>query len=108
MYLSGDSSVGEAAAPDGRCTPILLMLSFFRLVLGGTSVVYEVSPGKESLFRSLLVSSMEQVVCMFCLRRRGGEIWDGGYALYMFCGTGNKVCRARARLKWARSVGGVG
>ena len=35
LYLSGDSSVGEDAAPDGRCTPILPVVSLFQVVLGG-------------------------------------------------------------------------
>ncbi len=31
-------------------------------------------PGRESLSGSLLVSSMEQVVGMFCMGRRGGQL----------------------------------
>ena len=77
MYLAGDIRVGEAAAPDGRYTPILLMFSLFQVLLGGTCVVYEVGNGKESLAGSLSTSSMEQVVGMLCLGRRGGEL--GGW-----------------------------
>ena len=83
MYLSGDSSVGEAAAPDGRCTPIILVLRLFHVVLGGTCVVYEVGRGRESLSGSLSVSFTEQVLGMFCLGRRGGEMGDGGSVLYL-------------------------
>jgi hypothetical protein len=36
--------VGEADALDGRCTLILLVLSLFLVVLGGTRVVYAVGP----------------------------------------------------------------
>jgi hypothetical protein len=52
------------------------MLGLFQVVLGGTSVVYEVGPRKESLFGSLSGSSMEEVVGMFSLGRRGGEMGD--------------------------------
>ena len=38
-YLVEDMSVGEAAAPDGRCIPMPLVLCLFQLVLGGTNVV---------------------------------------------------------------------
>ena len=41
-------------------------------------MVYEVGPGKESLCWSLSVSSMEQVVGMVCMGRRGVEMGDGG------------------------------
>ena len=83
LYLSGGSSVGEAAAPDGRCTPILLLVSLFHVVLGGTCVAYEAGRGRESLSGSLSVSSMWQVMGMFCLGRRGGEMGDGGSVLYL-------------------------
>ena len=46
-------------------------------------MVYEVGRGKESLFGSRSVSSMEQFVGMFCLGRRGGEMRDGGSVLYL-------------------------
>ena len=46
-------------------------------------MVYEVGRGRESLSRSLSVSSMEQVVGMFCLGRRGGDMGDGGFVLYL-------------------------
>jgi len=72
--------MGEVAATDGRCTPILLVVSLFQVVFGGTCVVYEVGRGRESMSGSLSVSSMEQVVGMFCLGRRGGEMGDGGSA----------------------------
>ncbi len=58
MYLSRDSSVGETVAPDGRCILILLVVSLFQVVLGGTCAVYEVGRGRESLSGSLSVSSM--------------------------------------------------
>jgi hypothetical protein len=64
--------VGEAVAPDGRCTPILLVV-----------MVYEIVRGWETMFGSLSMSSMEQVVGMFCLGRRGGDMGDGGYVLYL-------------------------
>jgi hypothetical protein len=32
--MAGDNSVGEAATPDGRCTPILLVICLFH-VRGG-------------------------------------------------------------------------
>jgi hypothetical protein len=83
LYLSRDSSEGEDAAPDGRCTPIPLVVSLFQVVLGGTCAVYEVGRGRKSLSGSLSVSSMEQVVDIFCLGRRGGDMWDGGSVLYL-------------------------
>ena len=46
-----------------------------------TCVVYGVDRGRESLSGSLSVSSMWQVVGMFCLGRRGREVGDGG----LFC-----------------------
>ena len=70
--------MGEAVAPDGRCTLILLELSLFQVALGGTCVVYEVGRGRDSLFGSLSVSPMEQVVGMFYMGMRGGEMGDGG------------------------------
>ena len=84
MYLSGDRRLREAATHDGRCTPILLLISPFQIVLGGTSLVYEVDPEKKSMFGSLSVSCMEQVVGMFCMERRGGEMGDGGTVLCLF------------------------
>ena len=77
MYLVGDRSVGEAAAPDGRCSPIPLVLCLFELVRGVTNVMYTVGFGKESLTGSLSTSSMVHVEGMICLGRRGGEIGDG-------------------------------
>jgi hypothetical protein len=52
------------------------VLSLFKVVLGGTCVVYEVDRGRESLSWWLFVSSMEQDVGMFCLGRHDGEIGD--------------------------------
>jgi hypothetical protein len=46
-------------------------------------VAYEVGRGRESLFGSLSVSSMWQVVGIFCLGRRYGEMGDGGSILYL-------------------------
>ncbi len=83
MYISGVSSVGKVDDPDGRCTPILLAVSLFQVVLGGTYVVYEVSRGRESMSGSFLVSYMEQVVGMFSLGRRGEEMGDGGSIMYI-------------------------
>jgi hypothetical protein len=57
-YLSWDRSVGKTAAPDVRCTPILLVLCLFYLVLGGTWEVYAVNLRRESLSGSLSPSSM--------------------------------------------------
>ena len=45
--------MGEAVAPDGSCTPILLVISLFQVVMGATRVVYDVALVKESLFGSL-------------------------------------------------------
>ncbi len=68
--------MGEAAAPNLRCTPILYVFSLFQVVLGCTRVVYADDLGRESLFGFLLVSSMEQVMGMFCMGRRGeGAEW---------------------------------
>ena len=53
-------------------------------VWGGTNVMYGVRFGKESLARSLSVSSIVHVEEMFCLGRRGGEIGDGGSDLGLF------------------------
>jgi len=50
--------VGEVVAPDGRCTPILLVVSLLHVMLRGTCVEYEVGRGRESLSGSLSVSSM--------------------------------------------------
>jgi hypothetical protein len=46
-------------------------------------VVYEAGRGRESLFGSLSVRYVEQVVGMFCLGMRGGEMGDGGSILYL-------------------------
>jgi hypothetical protein len=90
LYLSGGRRLGEDAAPDGRCTPILLVLSLFHVELGCIKELYDVKLGNESFSRSLLVSSMEQVVGMYCLGRRGGEIGDGGIVLNFFlCALGS-------------------
>ena len=83
MCLSGDTSVGEVAIPDGRCTQILLVISLFPVVLGGTCGAYEVSGGRESLSGSLSVSYMVQTVGMFFRGRRGGEMGDGGSVLHL-------------------------
>ncbi len=61
MYLVGDKRMGEAVAPEGRCSPIMLVLCLIRVVLGGTNVMHGTDCGKESLCRSLSMSSMEQV-----------------------------------------------
>jgi hypothetical protein len=58
VYLSVDRRVGETAAPEGWCTPIVCALSRFHEVCGGTSDVYEWSRMRESLSGSLSVSSM--------------------------------------------------
>ena len=65
--------MGEAAAPDGRWTPILGVSILFHDVLGGTSVVYAVGCGWESLSGSLSVSSMMQDEGIWRLASRGGE-----------------------------------
>ena len=76
--------MGEAAAPDG----ISLVLCLFHLVCvcgwGGTNVVHAVGFGKESLFGSLLMSSMAHVEGILCMGRRGGEIGDVGSNLGFF------------------------
>jgi hypothetical protein len=73
--------VGEAAAPNGRCNPILPVPSLFRVELGGTKEVYDVRLGKESPPGWFLVSSMGQVLGMRCLGRRYGEMGDGRFVL---------------------------
>ena len=62
--------MGEAAAPDGRCTPIPLVLCLLHLERGGTNIVYAVGFEKESLSGSLSTSSMVHVEGMFNLGRR--------------------------------------
>jgi hypothetical protein len=52
--------------------------------LGGTKVVHNVRLGKEFLSGSLPVSSMEQLVCVHCMGRRGGEMGDSGYIFDLF------------------------
>jgi hypothetical protein len=52
--------------------------------VGGTIVIYNVGDGKESLSRSLSMSSIVHVDGMFCLGRQGGEIGDGGSDLGIF------------------------
>ena len=100
LHLSGDRSVGEVVAPDGRCTPILLVLSLSQVVLRGTCVVYEDGCGKDSMSGSFSVSYMEQVVGMICPGRRGGEMRDGGYTLCLILRIGEygRVCRTGAGL----------
>ena len=46
-------------------------------------MVYEVGRGRKSLSGSLTVSSIEQVLGMFCLGRRGGDMGGGGCLLYL-------------------------
>ena len=58
MYLSVDRRLGETAAPEGWCTPIIFAFSRFREVFGGTSDVHGWSCVRESLSGSLSMSSM--------------------------------------------------
>ncbi len=51
-------------------------------------MVCEVGLGKEFLSRSLSISSMEQVVSVFCLWRRGRELGGGGFVLCLYLGLG--------------------
>ena len=46
-------------------------------------MAYEIGRRRKSLFGSLSVNSTKQVWGMFCLGRRGGEMGDGGYVLYI-------------------------
>jgi hypothetical protein len=62
--------MAEAAAPDGRCIPKLLVLCLFQVVLWGTRELYDVDLGRESLSRSLSLSFMDHVEGIFCLGRR--------------------------------------
>ncbi len=55
--------VGDLAVPSG---------------VGGTKERYDFGFGRESMFGSLLVSSMEHVKGMLRLGRRGGELGDQG------------------------------
>ena len=105
-YLSGDSSVGEAAAPDGRCNPILLVVTLFQVMFGGMCVAYEVGRGMESLSGSLSVSSMWQVVGMFCLGKRGGEMGDGGSVLYLALPMGDHGVLGRSWVEMRSDSGG--
>jgi hypothetical protein len=84
LYLAMDKSVGEAAAPDGRCTPILLVPCLFQVALGGTKEVYDVGLGKESLSKSLSMSSIKHVEGLFCLERRDGR-WGMGVLIWACC-----------------------
>ena len=58
VYLSVDRKVGETAAPKGWCTPIIFAFSRFQELCGGTRDVYGWSCIRESLSRSLSISSM--------------------------------------------------
>ena len=58
MYLSVDRRVGETAAPEGWCTPIICAFSRFQKVRGATSDVYGWSRMRESLPGSLSISSV--------------------------------------------------
>ncbi len=73
-YLSGEMSVGEAAASDGRWIPILWVFVLFHDVLGGTSVVCAEECGRESLSRALSVSSMVQDRGIWRLGSLGEEV----------------------------------
>ena len=105
LYLSRDISAGEVVALDGRCTPILLVVSLFHVVLGGTCVSYEVGRGRKSLSGSLSVSSIWQVVGMFCLGRSGGERGVGGSVLYLVLRIGDCGVLGRSWVE-VRSDGG--
>ena len=71
-------------------------------------MVYEVGRGKESLSVSLSVSSMEQVVGMFCLRMRGGEMGDGGFVMYLVLRIGEYGVSGRSRVEMGSGGGGRG
>ena len=58
VYLYVDRRVGEAAAPEGWCTPIMRALSRSHEMCGGTRDVYGWSRIRESLSGSLSMSSM--------------------------------------------------
>jgi hypothetical protein len=58
--------VGEADAPDGRCTPIPKVMRLIQKVWGYTYVTCVVGLGKESLSRSCSMSSMVHVEGIFC------------------------------------------
>ena len=58
VYLSVDRRVGETAAPEGLCTPIIFAFSRFQEVCGGTRDVYGWSCIRESLSGSLSISPM--------------------------------------------------
>ena len=90
--------MGEADAPDGRCTPIPLVLCLFQMVRGGTNVMYAIGFGKETLFGSLSMSSMVHEEGMFCLGRQSGEIGDGR----------SDLCFLLIRVGELKSSGGVG
>jgi hypothetical protein len=68
-------------------------------------VVYEVGRGRKSVSGSLSVSYMEQVVGLFCLGRRGGEMGDGGYVLYLALRIGEY---GRSGRSWAQEGSGGG
>ena len=68
-------------------------------------MVCGVGRGRESLSGSLSVSSMWQIVGMFCLGRRGGEMGDGGYVLYITLRMGDCGVSGRSWVE-VRSDGG--
>jgi hypothetical protein len=58
MYLFVVKRVGEIAAPEVWCTPIICAFGRFQEVCGGTRDVYGWSRMRESLSGSLSVSSL--------------------------------------------------
>ena len=79
-YRSVDRRVGEIAAPDWLCTPIICVLSLFQGVSGCTRDAYGASRWRESLSGSLSMSSMRHVLGMGLLGSFGGDrgVWGRG------------------------------
>ncbi len=79
-YRSADRRVGEIAAPVWLYTPIICVLSLFQGVFGCTRDAYEAFRWRESLSRSLSMSSMRHVLGMGLLGSFEGDrgVWGRG------------------------------
>ncbi len=75
-YLSVDKRVGETAAPEGWCTPIMCAFIWLQEVCGGTRDVYGSSRLREYLSGSLSRSLMWQLVGIGLLGSRAGDMGE--------------------------------
>ena len=71
-------------------------------------MVYEVGRGRESLFGSLSVSYMEQIMGMVCLGRRGGKKRDGEFVLYIVWRIGESGVSGKSWVEVGSGGGGRG